>query len=98
MRNGTEVNRRVMYLSCAQPRERGVRWPTFVPLRMFNQPLQNIPFLQYIYQYNSRIMESQHTYQRVAATGLLIALGIIFGDIGTSPLYVIRALAWTRVL
>lgn len=81
-----------MYLSCAQPRERGVRWPTFVPLRMFNQPLQNIPFLQYIYQYNSRIMESQHTYQRVTATGLLIALGIIFGDIGTSPLYVFKAI------
>jgi KUP system potassium uptake protein len=29
---------------------------------------------------------------RVSAAGLLIALGIIYGDIGTSPLYVFNAI------
>ena len=29
---------------------------------------------------------------RVSAAGLLIALGIIYGDIGTSPLYVLKAI------
>jgi len=29
---------------------------------------------------------------RVTAAGLLIALGIIYGDIGTSPLYVLNAI------
>lgn len=28
---------------------------------------------------------------RVTGAGLLVALGIIYGDIGTSPLYVIKA-------
>ena len=28
---------------------------------------------------------------RVTAAGLIIALGIIYGDIGTSPLYALRA-------
>lgn len=31
-------------------------------------------------------------HNRVSAAGLLIALGIIFGDIGTSPLYVLNAI------
>ncbi|TXI77314.1 MAG: potassium transporter Kup [Flavobacteriales bacterium] len=30
--------------------------------------------------------------QRVTAAGLLVALGIIYGDIGTSPLYVMKAI------
>lgn len=34
-------------------------------------------------------MSSQH---KVSAAGLLIALGIIYGDIGTSPLYVLNAI------
>jgi len=29
---------------------------------------------------------------KVTAAGLLIALGIIYGDIGTSPLYVLNAI------
>ncbi|MBC7688404.1 MAG: KUP/HAK/KT family potassium transporter, partial [Aquabacterium sp.] len=29
---------------------------------------------------------------RVTAAGLLVALGIIYGDIGTSPLYVFNAI------
>src|SRR5215217_3260408 len=31
-------------------------------------------------------------HNRVTAAGLLIALGIIYGDIGTSPLYVLNAI------
>jgi len=31
-------------------------------------------------------------HQKVSAAGLLIALGIIYGDIGTSPLYVLNAI------
>lgn len=31
------------------------------------------------------------THQKVTLTGLLITLGIIYGDIGTSPLYVMKA-------
>jgi KUP system potassium uptake protein len=34
-------------------------------------------------------MSSQN---KVSAAGLLIALGIIYGDIGTSPLYVLNAI------
>ncbi|HVX25873.1 MAG TPA: KUP/HAK/KT family potassium transporter, partial [Parafilimonas sp.] len=33
---------------------------------------------------------------RVSAAGLLIALGIIYGDIGTSPLYVLNAIVSNR--
>src|SRR6476661_5071239 len=35
---------------------------------------------------------------RVTAAGLLIALGIIYGDIGTSPLYVLNAIIKDRVV
>lgn len=35
---------------------------------------------------------------RVTAAGLLIALGIIYGDIGTSPLYVFNAIIGERVV
>jgi KUP system potassium uptake protein len=34
----------------------------------------------------------------LSATGVLISLGIIYGDIGTSPLYVFKAIAGTHVL
>lgn len=36
-------------------------------------------------------MEANHPSHPVTTAGLLIALGIIFGDIGTSPLYVLKA-------
>ena len=36
-------------------------------------------------------MESSHNHNRLSTAGLLIALGIIYGDIGTSPLYVMKA-------
>jgi KUP system potassium uptake protein len=35
---------------------------------------------------------SSHVNNRVSVAGLLIALGIIYGDIGTSPLYVFNAI------
>lgn len=37
-------------------------------------------------------MSKQHSHYKVTAGTLLIALGIIYGDIGTSPLYVMRAI------
>jgi KUP system potassium uptake protein len=36
--------------------------------------------------------------KRATAAGLLIALGIIYGDIGTSPLYVFNAIIKGRVI
>lgn len=35
---------------------------------------------------------SHHGHHRLSQAGLLITLGIIFGDIGTSPLYVMKAI------
>ncbi|MGH2564236.1 MAG: KUP/HAK/KT family potassium transporter, partial [Ginsengibacter sp.] len=35
---------------------------------------------------------------KVTAAGLLIALGIIYGDIGTSPLYVLNAIIRDRII
>lgn len=37
-------------------------------------------------------------FNKVSAAGLLIALGIIYGDIGTSPLYVFNAIITNRVI
>lgn len=37
-------------------------------------------------------MEGKHHLDKVSAAGLLVAMGIIFGDIGTSPLYVMQAI------
>lgn len=34
----------------------------------------------------------QHELHRVTTAGVIITLGIVFGDIGTSPLYVIKAI------
>ncbi|HJW18701.1 MAG TPA: KUP/HAK/KT family potassium transporter [Flavisolibacter sp.] len=41
-------------------------------------------------------MSSSHN--RVSVAGLLIALGIIYGDIGTSPLYVLNAITSGKVI
>ncbi len=35
---------------------------------------------------------------KITGAGLLIALGIVFGDIGTSPLYVVKAIAGNNVI
>ena len=37
-------------------------------------------------------MGNPHKYAKVTAASLLVALGIIYGDIGTSPLYVFKAI------
>jgi len=41
---------------------------------------------------NQHANGSPHGYHRLSAAGLLITLGIIYGDIGTSPLYVMKAI------
>lgn len=38
------------------------------------------------------------TTRKVTPLGLLVALGIIFGDIGTSPLYVFNAIIGTKII
>ena len=35
---------------------------------------------------------SSHQHNALSFAGLLITVGIIFGDIGTSPLYVLKAI------
>lgn len=35
-------------------------------------------------------MDKQYNIHKLSAAGMLVTLGIIFGDIGTSPLYVMR--------
>ena len=41
-------------------------------------------------------MPHQHSIQKLSGAGLLVTLGIIFGDIGTSPLYVFSAIIGSR--
>src|SRR5438067_10181970 len=41
---------------------------------------------------------SSHSNSRISAAGILIALGIIYGDIGTSPLYVLNAIIKGKVI
>lgn len=36
-------------------------------------------------------------HHKVGIVGLLVTLGIVFGDIGTSPLYVMKAILHTGV-
>lgn len=36
--------------------------------------------------------KKNHRTQRLSAAGLMIALGVVYGDIGTSPLYVMKAI------
>jgi KUP system potassium uptake protein len=45
------------------------------------------------------VADAQHNYtQKLSMGGLLVALGIIFGDIGTSPLYVFKAIISGKVI
>lgn len=46
----------------------------------------------------NRFRVNKHNFNRVSAAGLLIALGIIYGDIGTSPLYVFSAIINGRAI
>ncbi len=42
--------------------------------------------------------EGHSNHHKVTAAGLLITLGIIYGDIGTSPLYVMRSIVGDRLI
>ncbi len=42
--------------------------------------------------------ENHSTMQKLSAAGLLVTLGIIYGDIGTSPLYVVKEIMTGRVI
>jgi len=44
----------------------------------------------------SRILTMASNHQKLSAAGVLVTLGIIFGDIGTSPLYVLRSIIQDR--
>ncbi|HEY6162660.1 MAG TPA: KUP/HAK/KT family potassium transporter, partial [Bacteroidia bacterium] len=56
------------------------------------------PFIFYICPLLFRsVQQGHHSHlNRVTAAGLLVTLGIIFGDIGTSPLYVLKAIIGDR--
>ena len=43
-------------------------------------------------------MTQHKNFQKLTAAGLLISLGIIYGDIGTSPLYVFKAIVGQDVI
>ncbi|MCF0039168.1 KUP/HAK/KT family potassium transporter [Dyadobacter fanqingshengii] len=43
-------------------------------------------------------MESKHKFDKVTAAGVLVAFGIIYGDIGTSPLYVMQAIILNEII
>ncbi|MCI0751554.1 MAG: KUP/HAK/KT family potassium transporter, partial [Flammeovirgaceae bacterium] len=43
-------------------------------------------------------MDSSSKVHKLSAAGVLVSLGIIYGDIGTSPLYVFKAIIGTRVI
>lgn len=43
-------------------------------------------------------LDQTSLHQRTSAAGALVALGIVFGDIGTSPLYTISAIAGNRTV
>lgn len=42
------------------------------------------------------VQAHQNAYSKISAASLLVALGIIYGDIGTSPLYALRAVIGNR--
>lgn len=41
-------------------------------------------------------MEQKHLNEKISLGGLLVTLGIIYGDIGTSPLYVLKSIVGTK--
>lgn len=43
-------------------------------------------------------MNKSNITNKVTAASLLVALGIIYGDIGTSPLYVLKAIIGTKAI
>ena len=47
---------------------------------------------------NKKVVSSHSKLNKVSAAGILIALGIIYGDIGTSPLYVFNEILKGKVV
>ena len=43
-------------------------------------------------------MGNHNSYHRLSGAGVLITLGIIYGDIGTSPLYVMDAITGANII
>lgn len=43
-------------------------------------------------------MQQNHFSHKLSAAGILVTIGIIFGDIGTSPLYVMKAIMGTATI
>jgi KUP system potassium uptake protein len=43
-------------------------------------------------------MSKNHMHSKVTFAGLLVTLGIIYGDIGTSPLYVLKSIVNSKVI
>ena len=57
------------------------------------------PYLNlYLLIQNKKVVSSHSKLNKVSAAGLLIALGIIYGDIGTSPLYVFNEILKGKVV
>ncbi|WP_313717166.1 KUP/HAK/KT family potassium transporter, partial [Kaistella carnis] len=44
----------------------------------------------------SEVVSSHFDTKKLTAMGVLVSLGIVFGDIGTSPLYVMKAIVNAR--
>jgi KUP system potassium uptake protein len=57
----------------------------------------NCPFGQLLLILQN-LRQEMASHNRVTVAGLLIALGIIYGDIGTSPLYVLNAITSGKVI
>lgn len=45
---------------------------------------------------NFKVLNHSHKLSKLTGAGLLVTLGIIYGDIGTSPLYVMKAIVGER--
>jgi len=45
-----------------------------------------------------KVLEKSRSLHKLSSAGLLISLGIIFGDIGTSPLYVFKAIVGDNII
>ena len=37
-------------------------------------------------------MATTHNTKKISMAGLLVAMGVVYGDIGTSPLYVMKSI------
>lgn len=51
----------------------------------------------YIYKLSKKVSNHKHLH-KLSTAGVLISLGIIYGDIGTSPLYVFQAIIGSRII